>query len=284
LEIQKRTGVNPFQYGIAGGSDIHTGLSESSETEVPSLASGVVDDVKKILADKESLRGVLVSSAGLTGAWAETNTREEIFDALKRREAFGTSGTRLQIRLFAGNYPAGLSKQRDWVAQAYARGVPMGAELQAEGKAPPRFIVQAIKDPDAANLDRLQIVKIWSENGERREQIVDVAWAGKRQPGANGRVPAIGSSVDLQHATYTNSIGAAELIGEWTDPHFDRNSPAIYYARVLEIPTPRWTTHVAVNAGQPLPTGVPATLQERGWTSPVFFNPTVTTAANEAAK
>lgn len=285
LEIQQRIGINPFQYGISASSDIHTGVSESSESQVPSYASGVVENAPRILADKESLRGVILSSAGLTGVWADANNRDEIFSALKRREAFGTSGTRLQIRLFAGNYAAGISKQAKWVQTAYANGVPMGEELKANSTQSPRFVVNARKDPNGANLDRVQIVKVWVDQGEHRERVIDVVWAGKRTPDTKtGKLPAIGSTVDLKTASYTNSIGAAELTGEWVDPQFDTNSAAIYYARVLEIPTPRWSTHVAVEAKQPLPEGIAATLQERGWTSPIFYNPPVKTVASIATQ
>jgi hypothetical protein len=273
LEIQQRTGVNPFQYGVTGSSDIHTGLQESSELDVPSYPAGTAQDVKSILADKDSLRGVLISSSGLVGVWAEANNRESIFGALQRREAFGTSGTRLKVRLFAGSYPAGISKQGDWVRQAYAKGAPMGAELGASRQSP-RFIVEALKDPDSGNLDRIQIVKIFVQQGKRSEQIFEVVWAGDRKlDAATGQLAAIGSTVDLKKAMYTNTIGASHLIGEWTDPQFDPANPAIYYARVLEIPTPRWSTVLAVKSGEPLPAGVPATLQERGWTSPLFYNP-----------
>lgn len=274
LEIQQRTGVNPFQYGLTGSSDIHTGLSESSELDVPSYPQDTARDANGILADKDTLRGVLISTSGLTGVFAEQNNRESIFDALKRREAFATSGTRLQVRLFAGDYAAGVTKQAGWVEQAYEHGVPMGAELAIAAKQSPRFIVSATKDPDSANLDRIQIVKIWVDNGARRERVFDVVWAGDRKVDAKtGGLPAIGSTVDVKTAKYTNTIGSAQLIGEWVDPDFDGASPAIYYARVLEIPTPRWSTVLAVKTGAPLPAGVPATLQERGWTSPVFYNP-----------
>jgi hypothetical protein len=149
----------------------------------------------------------------------------------------------------------------------------MGAEIGASGQSP-RFIVEALKDPDSGNLDRIQIVKISVKQGKRHEQIFDVAWAGDRKIDAStGHINAIGSTVDLKKATYTNTIGAPHLIDEWTDPQFDAANPAIYYARVLEIPTPRWSTVLAVKSGEPLPEGVPATLQERGWTSPLFYNP-----------
>lgn len=275
LDIAQRTGVNPFQFGLIGSSDYHTGLSRSSENDTPSIADPALD-VKKLLQDATTFRGVKVSSAGLAGVWAESNTREAIFDALYRRETFATSGTRPRVRFFAGfNYPAGITKQRDWVKRAYAGGVPMGADLVgssagAKGGSP-RFIAQAVKDPDGANLDRIQIVKIWLENDAQKEQVFDVAWSGDRKLDASGKLPSVGSTVNTDTATYTNDIGAVQLVAEWQDPQFNAEQAAVYYARVLEIPTPRWTTLLAVKNQLPLPTSVPAAIQERAWTSPVFY-------------
>jgi len=179
LDIEKRTGANPFQFGLIGSSDYHTGLSRSSENDTPSLAEPALD-VKKLLQDSTTLRGVKVSTGGLAGVWAESNTREAIFDALYRRETFATSGTRPRVRFFSGfHYPAGITKQRDWVKRAYAGGVPMGADLRAAAaggkKDSPRFLVHAVKDPDGANLDRIQIVKIWLEDDAQKEQVYDVS-------------------------------------------------------------------------------------------------------------
>jgi hypothetical protein len=276
LEIEQRTGVNPFEFGLIGGSDYHTGLALTSENDLVGV-DATHADVKKILEDSTSLRGVKESSAGLAGVWAESNTREAIFDALYRRETFATSGTRPRLRFFSGfRYPAGITKQRDWIKRAYELGVPMGADLTgapADKKSPLRFLVQAAKDPHGANLDRIQIVKVWLEGGEQKEQIFDVAWAGDRKLDANGKLPAIGSTVKVENASYTNDIGAVQLIGEWQDPAFKADTAAVYYARVLEIPTPRWTTYLAVQNKLPLPTSVPSTIQERAWTSPVFYHP-----------
>ena len=272
LEIEQRAGVNPFAFGLVGGTDYHNGLTSPEEQLSPErMAEG--RDVQRLLAN--SGLAVKVSAGGLTGVWAESNTRESIFDALYRRETYGTSGTRLRIRLFAGFYDRGVTKQREWVKQAYERGVPMGGELRADKAAgrTPRFLVHAVKDPDAGHLDRVQIVKVWLEDGAARERVFDVLWAGNRKPGSDGKLPSIGSTVNLETATYTNDIGAAELTGEWQDPNFRADQPAVYYARVLEIPTPRWTTYLAVENKLPLPTSVPATLQERAWTSPVFYRP-----------
>lgn len=280
LEIEQRTGVNPYEFGLIGASDYHNGLASTSVREVP----GRLDfsgDLKKLLNDATSLGGVEVSNAGLAGVWAESNTRESIYDALYRRETFATSGTRIRVRFFGGfRYAQGAIKRRDWVRQAYARGVPMGADLYgprpASGGAPLRFLVQAVKDPDGANLDRVQIVKVWIEDGAEKEKVYDVAWSGSRHIGANGKIPAVGSTVDAAHATYSNSIGAVQLAAEWQDPDFHPAVAAVYYARVLEIPTPRWTTYVAVANKLPVPTSVPAAIQQRAWTSPVFYHPAVT--------
>jgi hypothetical protein len=182
----------------------------------------------------------------------------------------------MQVRLFAGHdYPAGISRRRDWVTRAYATGVPMGARLArgATSRAP-RFIVQALKDPDGANLDRVQVIKVWRADGRDEERVHDVAWSGARRVDPRtGRLPAVGSTVDLSKATYTNAIGAVQLLAEWVDPDFDPSVAAVYYARVLEIPTPRWTTYLAVRNGLPLPESVPGAIQERAWSSPVFYEP-----------
>lgn len=277
LEIGQRTGVDPYEFGLIGGSDYHNALASTSPREIPGQLE-LSADVKKVLTDATSLAGVQVSNAALAGVWAESNTRESIFDALYRRETFATSGTRIRVRFFAGfRYPQDAIKRHDWVRQAYARGVPMGADLYGpvarESGAPLRFLVQAVKDPDGANLDRVQIVKVWTQNGAEKEKIYDVAWAGSRHVGADGKLAPIGSTVDTQRATYSNTIGSVELATEWQDPDFHPDVPAVYYARVLEIPTPRWTTYVAVANKMPLPTSVPASIQQRAWTSPVFYHP-----------
>jgi hypothetical protein len=276
LEIEKRTGVNPFEFGLIGGSDYHNGLARTSENDLVGQDASHAD-VKKVLQDATSLRGVKMSSAGLAGVWAESNTRASIFDALYRRETFATSGTRPRVRFFSGfNYARGITKQRDWIKRAYELGVPMGADLVStatEKKRALRFLVQAVKDPNGANLDRIQIVKVWLDNGVQKEQVFDVAWAGDRKLGASGKLPEIGSTVNVDNATYTNDIGAVQLIGEWEDPAFRADHAAVYYARVLEIPTPRWTTFLAVQNKLPIPASVPSAIQERAWTSPVFYHP-----------
>ena len=165
--------------------------------------------------------------------------------------------------------------QKDWVKTGYAKGVPMGGDLPTKAGQAPTFIVWAVKDPDDANLDRIQIIKGWTKSGQIFEKIYDVAWSGNRKPDpVTGKVPAVGNTVDVKNATYTNSIGAVELKKVWRDPDFDPSLHAFYYARVLQIPTPRWTTYDAKKLGVPPPNWVSATVQERAWTSPIWYTPT----------
>lgn len=284
FEIAERTGVNPFQFGLVGASDYH---SATSATEEDNNTGGLGDsdfpfgeNLVRVLQGNNPVTNqpmAVMSASGITGVWAEQNTREAIFAAFQRKEVFATSGTRVQVRLFAGwDFPVGLVNRSDFVAQGYAKGVAMGGTLGAApaGRGSPRFLVQALKDPDGANLDRIQIVKVWRSGGVTREQVFDVAWSGGRRPDARtGKLPAVGNTVNLQTATYENIIGSAQLSGEWVDPSWDPRAPAVYYARVIEIPTPRWPTYLAVRNDQPLPTRTPPVLQERAWTSPVFYNP-----------
>ncbi len=275
LVEQQRLGINPFALGVVGGSDFHSGVSASEEFNYP----GALGDADSQRYPNWVLRArpVTLSAGGLTGVWAERNTREALFDAMKRKEVFATTGVRMRLRLFAGfSYPAGITRQADWVKSAYAQGAPMGGDLVAApgAKGSPRFLLQAVKDPDSGNLDRIQIVKVWYSGGTSHEKVFDAVWSGPRKPDPKtGVVPPVGDTVDLKTATYSNSIGAPILTGEWTDPTFDPGEPAIYYARAIEIPTPRWTTYLAVRSHLPLTRLAPPTLQERAWSSPVFYTP-----------
>ncbi|MBX7108669.1 MAG: DUF3604 domain-containing protein [Chitinophagales bacterium] len=280
-ELQAKIGANPFKYGLEGGTDYHSGVSSSEENNYPG-SHGTQDNLgknyKEILTAKESVGGeppTRLSAAGLTGVWAESNTRDAIFDALKRKECFATSGTRIKVRMFAGwNYPADLVKQDDWVKLAYAGGVPMGADLVATaGGGKPKFLVQAVKDPNSANLDRIQIIKVSTKNGKSTEQIFDVVWSGERKINAKGKLEAVGNTVDVNAATYTNTIGDAVLTGWWEDAGFDPEAYCTYYARVLEIPTPRWSTYLSAKYKMPLNSLTDAIIQERAWTSPVWYTP-----------
>ena len=278
-EQEAKLGINPFKYGIEAGTDFHSGITSTEPSNFPGSHGNQDSDPKTVISATTSVGGeppTALSSGGLTGVWAEENTRESIFAAFQRKETFGTSGVRIKVRLFAGwNYPTDMTKQADWVKAAYEGGVPMGGDLtQKAGAAAPTLVVHAIKDPDGGNLDRIQIIKIATKNGKSKETIYDVVWSGDRKPDPKtGKVPAVGNTVDVKTATYSNSIGASELIGEWTDPSFDPSAPATYYARVLEIPTPRWSTYWAAKLGLPPNPTVPATIQQRAWTSPVWYTP-----------
>jgi hypothetical protein len=216
-------------------------------------------------------------ASGLAAVWAEENTREAIFDAMARKEVYATTGSRMGVRFFGGwDYDANDLASRTPAFAGYAKGVPMGGDLPTapEGAAAPTFMVYALKDPIGANLDRIQVVKGWLDaDGNTREQVYDVVWAGERQPGADGKLPAIGSTVDAAKASFTNTIGSAELAAVWSDPAFDPAQKAFYYARVIEIPTPRWSTFDAFRFGIELPEGAPTETQERAYTSPIWYTP-----------
>lgn len=278
VALEDSKGFNPYKFGFGAASDSHN-------TAVPyrqdnffgghSFTDGTIE---------ARMSGSLVGgmfdartegTSGLTGVWAEENTRASLFEGMSRKETFAVSGPHIKVRLFGGwEYAPDVVKQQDWVKTGYAKGVPMGGDLPpAKGKAP-TFIVWAVKDPTSGNLDRIQIVKGWTKSGQSFEKIYDVVWAGDRKPDKwTGAVPPIGSTVDVEQATYTNAIGAVELKTVWTDPDFDPSLHAFYYARVLEIPTPRWTTIQAKQLGIAPPEVVPATLQERAWTSPIWYTP-----------
>jgi len=273
---------NPFRYGFIGDSDTHNAAASNEEDNYTGKFAFESHAEHRLLGlegqpegQKQQLREF--SSGGLAGVWAEANTREAIYDALLRRETFGTSGTHLQVRLFGGwDFTAADGKESDWVASGYARGVPMGGDLSsAPAGASPSFMVWALKDPNSGNLDRVQLVKGWVDaDGQQHEQVYDVAWSDDRviDP-ESGKLPPVGNTVDASTATYSNSIGNAELFTVWTDPDFDATQHAFYYLRVLEIPTPRWSTRDAVALGIEIPQGLPVSIQERAWSSPIWYTP-----------
>jgi hypothetical protein len=295
LEIAERTqGVNPFKLGVVGASDFHNGLSTSSEDAYVGTIGGIdptrpLPNPKDFLKDSAEARKAVAanvyetSGGNLTGVWAEKNTRESIFDAFRRKETFATSGTRLKVRFFGGwSYTTEIAEDREWVRTAYAQGVPMGGDLPAKpaNLRAPTFIAYGVKDPNGANLDRLQVIKIWLQDGKHVDRVYNVALSnGRKVDLATGNAPRVGDTVDLKTATYKNSIGAIELNAVWRDPDFNPNVPAAYYLRVLEIPTPRWSTIASVKRGEPLPTEVPATIQERAWSSPIWYVPQTRLAA-----
>lgn len=232
--------------------------------------------------------------------WAPTRSSTEIFDAIKRKEIFGTSGPLIRVRFFGGwDYPEDLVKDNDFVEKAYAGGVPMGGDLpkKPDSAKAPTFAVWALKDPDSGNLDRVQIIKGWYQNGYPREKVYDVAWSDNRKPAGPegepvemlitdgqriqrvtrtvpaGKLPPVDNTVDIKNACYANSIGDTQLSTVWADPNFDPAQHAVYYVRVIEIPTPRWSTYDAKALSIEPPSGVPSTIQERAWSSPIWYTP-----------
>src|SRR5271166_3125553 len=288
ITMQDVRGYNPYKFGMAGGSDSHnTGSPYRQENFYGGHAQidGTLDHRMAGVMAFGTIDVRLENPGGLTGVWAEENTRESIWDAMYRKETFGVSGPHIKVRFFGGwGYNKNTFDAKDWVHQSYANGVPMGADLPPLKGTAPTFVVWAVKDPTSANLDRIQVIKGWTKNGQSFEKIFDVAWAGDRKPDKwTGRVPAIQSTVDIEKATYTNTVGSTELKTVWTDPEFDASLHAFYYARVLEIPTPRWTLIQAVKAGLPPPDVVPLTGQERAWTSPIWYTPSADSRKNAPA-
>src|SRR5262245_29571725 len=277
LAMQQARGYNPYKMGVVGASDSHNTVVSYTASNFFGQHGGLDASPKERLANKveAGMSVIKTGTSGLGGVWAEANTREAIFSAMQRRETFGTSGVRIKVRLFGGwEFSPDLLKQKDWAKTGYAKGVPMGGDLPAPTAKAPTFIVWAMKDPDDGNLDRIQIIKGWTKSGQIFEKVYDVVWSGDRQPDpGTGKVPAVGSTVDITKATYTNTIGATELKKVWTDPDFEPSLHAFYYARVLQIPTPRWSTYDAAKLGVAPPKEVAATVQERVWTTPIWFTP-----------
>ena len=285
LQLEERFGVNPYKFGLIGSSDAHTGLAAMREENFFGKTTPGEPTPERLQAVfmNNANTGVKimdweVSAAGYAAVWATENTREAIFDAMERRETYATTGTRMIVRFFGGwEFTAEDANNRLPAHIGYTKGVPMGGDLHTapSGKSP-TFLVAALKDPIGANLDRIQIVKGWLDSGgELHERVYEVVWgdAENRRPGADGRIPPVGDTVDVENATWTNTIGDPELITVWRDPDFNPSQRAFYYARVLEIPTPRWTAYDAARFGiEPLP-GTEMKLQERAYTSPIWYTP-----------
>ncbi len=253
-------------------TDGHAGIISIEENNYSGASANSVGTPKQSARRRlGSARVRKFGASGLAGVWSEENTRESIFETLERKETWGTTGPRIQVRFFGGFDMAGVRPgEAGWVDAAYKKGVSMGGELKAANAVgAPTFALWAIKDPESGNLDRIQVVKGWSEDGVSRERVYDALWSGDRvKDPQTGKLPAVGNTVDLETLEYTNSIGAVELKGVWTDPDFKADQNAFYYVRVLEIPTPRWSMFAAKEAGIPHPPELHETIQERAYTSP----------------
>jgi hypothetical protein len=271
LSHQANLGTNPFKFGMIGSTDSHTGLATADEDNFWGKMG--TNEPSPFRAYTMGMFG----SAGYAAVWANENTREAIFAALKRKEVYGSTGPRITVRFFGGwDYTDDDAESPTLAAVGYSRGVPMGSDLSAAPKrGTPSFLIRAVKDPEHANLDRVQVIKGWRDRkGKLHEKVHDVAWSGDREIGKDGKLPSVGSTVDLETATYTNSIGTAELSVTWTDPDFNRKEAAFYYVRVIQIPTPRWQTYDAAFYGlKDLPTSSPSVIEERAYSSPIWYTP-----------
>jgi len=283
LKLENQLGTNPYKFGMVGSSDAHTGLAAMEEDNFFGKTTPQEPSPERISATfvsnpKTGIKVMdwQVSSSGYAAVWANENTRESIWDAMQRKETYATTGSRMVVRFFGGwDFEQADAQTRNPAVAGYAKGVPMGGDLNhaPDGKVP-TFLVAALRDPIGANLDRIQIVKGWLDaKGDTHEQVYDVVWGGDRKPGPDGKLPPVGNTVDVENAIWTNTIGAPELIAMWKDPQFDASQRAFYYARVIEIPTPRWTAYDAKRFGvKPLP-GTPMTVTERAYTSPIWYTP-----------
>ncbi len=288
LVLEEKLGVNPFKFGVIGSADVHMGPVPYRQDDFFGTLGTMDDTASRRLQSPGGLGNMIRSwgPSGLAGVWAEENTRESIWDALHRKETFATSGSRIQVRFFGGwDYKSGDDKGEDFAKTGYGKGVPMGGDVtvRPEKAKAPTFLVRAEKDPEGANLDRIQIIKGWAKHGQSFEKIFDVAWSGGRTADLKtGRVPPVGNTVDVSKPSYTNTIGTDKLSAVWKDPEFDPDLRAFYYVRVLEIPTPRWNAFDAKKLGITAPD--PTSLQERAWSSPIWYTPTDTELAKVREK
>lgn len=281
LLIEQKTGVNPYKFGLIGSSDTHNAggpVEENHYFGKTGLNDGTPDGRRAVVfPGEESLKGSSAtpfyqwSAAGLAGVWAERNNREDIFAAMRRKETFATSGPRIKVRLFAGyDYPANIFASPGFAKTAYAGGVPMGGDLSMNGRGAPTFLAQAMKDPNEAGLQRLQIIRGWIDNGALKETVYDIACAQGVPDAKTRRCPASAANVDTRTCLPVGPRGAAEIKIAWRDPDYDPKRRAFYYVRALQNPTCRWSTFEANKLGKPVRDGLPLTIQERAWTSPIW--------------
>ncbi|MCR9085190.1 MAG: DUF3604 domain-containing protein [Rhodobacteraceae bacterium] len=281
LALEAKFGVNPYKFGMGGATDSHTSLATAEEDNYFGKSVSAEPSPTRVLhpfveSDLGAFEGHTLVASGYTAVWATENTRSAIFDAFKRKETYATTGPRIALRFFGGwDFSDEDLRTRMPAEIGYSKGVPMGADLRPrEGDGAPSFMIYALRDPIGANLDRVQVVKGWMDaDGELHEQVHDVAWSGDRTPGADGKLAEVGNTVDLETASWSNTIGASELATVWTDPDFDPAERAFYYVRVLEIPTPRWVVYDKVRFGVDLPEDAQLTHQERAYSSPIWYTP-----------
>ena len=282
LLLERKRGTNPYKFGMIGSTDSHTSLSTAEEDNFFGKHTGYEPKPSRLdhpfmKNENGTIMGWQMVASGLAAVWATENTREAIFDAMQRKEVYGTTGPRMTVRMFGGwEFTDQDLNSRIPATIGYEKGSPMGSDLRRMPKnaKAPNFMVYALRDPIGANLDRIQIVKGWlDKKGDLHEKVYDVAWSGDRTIGADGKLPAVGNTVDVANANWTNTIGASELAVVWTDPDFDPKQRAFYYTRVIEIPTPRWSTYDAFRFGVEIPKEAPTATQERAYSSPIWYTP-----------
>jgi len=282
FKLEKKLGTNPYKFGMIGATDSHTSLSTAEEDNFFGKSPSVEPSKDRvshpfIKSKLGEISGDMLTASGYQGIWAKENTRAALWDAMARKETYGTTGPRIMVRFFGGwDYNKDDLRSRQPAFRGYEKGVPMGGDLKKapKGKKAPTFMLYALRDPVGANLDRLQIVKGWMDKkGNTHEKVYDVSWSGDRKPNKKGKLPAVGNTVDLEAASWTNTIGASELATVWTDPNFNASENAFYYARILEIPTPRWIVYDKVRLGAKLPKDATLIHQERAYTSPIWYKP-----------
>ncbi len=281
LLLEDKFGVNPYKFGMGGATDSHTSLATAEEDNFFGKSVSVEPSATRIkhpfiANDLGEIPGDLLVASGYTAVWATDNTRAAIFDAFKRRETYASTGPRIGLRFFGGWDFLDADVETRFLADVgYTKGVPMGSDLRPrEGEGPPTFLIAALRDPVGANLDRVQVIKGWLDSeGALQENVYDVAWSDNRVADQNGKIPAVGNTVDLETASWTNTIGTAELVTVWSDPDFDPNARAFYYVRALEIPTPRWVLYDKLRFGAELPEDAVLTHQERAYSSPIWYTP-----------
>lgn len=281
LALEKKLGTNPYKFGMVGATDSHTSLATAEEENFFGKSSSVEPSAKRVehpfaSSDLGTWDGYMLVASGYQGVWASENTREALWDAMVRKETYGTTGPRITVRFFGGwEFSENDLRSRAPAFVGYEKGVPMGGDLsKAPNGEATTFMVYALRDPIGANLDRIQIIKGWMDKkGKTHERVHDVVWSGDRKPNAKGKLPPVGNTVDLEAASWLNTIGASELASVWTDPDFDPNQKAFYYVRILEIPTPRWVVYDKVRLGAEIPKEAKLIHQERAYTSPIWYTP-----------
>ena len=281
LVLEEKLGTNPYKFGMVGATDSHTSMVTVEEENFMGKHTGYEASPERLKHPFQKTDAGIryawqMAAAGLQAVFATENTREAIFDAMQRKETYATTGPRMMVRFFGGwDFTKDDMNSRQPAFRGYEKGVPMGGDLKpVKGKKAPSFMVYALRDQVGANLDRIQIVKGWTdETGKTHEKVYNVAWSDGRKLDSNGELPEVGNTVDIKNANWTNTIGASELATVWTDPDFDANQRAFYYARVLEIPTPRWIVYDAFRYGVEIPEGATTIGQERAYTSPIWYTP-----------